>query len=134
MKAYFLSVLLAFLKPISPRASQEYGTHRGKSGALNFSHIMPRWNKGPLMFVYGIIYNGPNSEFYHIIERNTVSHHYPTRQVGELRLPRFDKTKCRHSMEYAGIRFWNLIPEVIRNAPNPNNFKRIYRNYLLNTQ
>ena len=85
-------------------------------------------------FVYGIIYNGPNSEFYHIIERNTVSHHYPTRQVGELRLPRFDKTKCRHSMEYAGIRFWNLIPEVIRNAPNPNNFKRIYRNYLLNTQ
>ena len=84
-------------------------------------------------FMFNIFANGPNSEFYYIFDQNTPNHQYSTRHNGQLRLPRFDKTKCRHSMEYAGIRFWNQIPDEIKLANSPSNFKFMYKNFLLNS-
>ena len=84
--------------------------------------------------MYSKISKWPTSDFHHIIAKNTVHHNHNTRRVGELRLPRFDRTKCRHSVEYAGVRYWIEVPDSIRNAPSLQCFKTQYRKFLMEAQ
>ena len=82
-------------------------------------------------FAFKTVIEGPQSEFYYIIERNTINHRYNTRLIGALRLPRVDKTKCRSSMEYVLIKIWNAIPDQIRDCESVSIFKAHYKNHLL---
>ena len=83
-------------------------------------------------FMSNIIHcDNPNSEFSFILNQSTPLHNYPTRNVINLRPPRVDRTKCRHSMEYSGIIVWNQIPEVIRNVETTSIFKNQLKKYLL---
>ena len=82
-------------------------------------------------FMSNIIFNSPNSEFNYIVSQSIPSHNYPTRNIDNLRPPRTDSTKCRHSMEYIGIIIWNQIPDVIKYAETPSSFKSKLKKHLL---
>ena len=82
-------------------------------------------------FAFKTVIEGPLSEFYYIIETNTINHRYNTRLIGTLRLPRIDKTKCRSSMEYVLVKVWNTIPAQIRDCETVSGFKSQYKNHLL---
>ena len=84
-------------------------------------------------FISNIFHNNNlNPEFNFILNQSIPSHNYPTRNMFNLRPPRVDRTKCRHSMEYAGIIVWNQIPEDIRNVESTSIFKNQFKKYLLN--
>ena len=83
-------------------------------------------------FMSNIIHNdNQNSEFSFIVNQSIPPHNYPTRNLINLRPPRVDRTKCRHSMEYAGVIVWNEIPEVIKNIETTSIFKNQFKKYLL---
>ena len=84
-------------------------------------------------FAFKTVIDEQQSEFYYIIERNTINHRYNTRRVGTLQLPRIDKTKCRNSMDYVFVRVWNTIPDQIKDSTTVSSFKSQYKNYLLST-
>ena len=61
-------------------------------------------------------------------------HTHETRAVvnQELNLPYYNRTKCKNSFIYRGIKFWNNTPLEIRNIPyNLNAFKRLLKRFLL---
>ena len=82
-------------------------------------------------FAFKTIIEGQGSEFYYIVEQNTINHRYNSRLIGSLQLPRIDKTKCRNSMDYMFVRVWNNIPERIRDCTSLSNFKTQFKNHLL---
>ena len=83
-------------------------------------------------FISNIVHNNNSiSEFNFIVNQSIPSHNYPTRNIINLRPPRVDRTKCRHSMEYAGIIVWNQIPEVLKNVETTSVFKNQFKKYLL---
>ena len=84
------------------------------------------------LFMCNIIFNNL-PEFSYIVSQSISTHNYATRNVGALRAPRMDQTKCRHSMEYVGIIIWNLIPDDIKFAPSVSIFKNSFKKYLLST-
>ena len=82
-------------------------------------------------FAFKTVIDGQQSEFYYIIERNTINHRYNSRLIGTLQLPRIDKTKCRNAMDYAFVRIWNTIPERIKGSNTVSSFKAQYKSHLL---
>ena len=82
-------------------------------------------------FAFKTVIEGQNSEFYYIVEDNTIRHRYNSRLIGTLRLPRVDKEKCRNSMEYKFVETWNNIPEQIRNSESTSSFKANFKRFLL---
>ena len=84
------------------------------------------------LFMCNIIFNDPTSEFSYIVRQSLPNHNYGTRNIGALRLPRIDRTRCRHSMEYVGVHVWNQIPDEIKLVPTASIFKNRLKHHLLN--
>ena len=84
--------------------------------ALNALPIKQMYEYQVSQFAFKTILEGQQSEFYHIVDRNTVNHRYNSRLIGTLQLPRINKSKCRNSMEYVFVEVWNTVPERIRDC------------------
>ena len=117
---------IRLIRDLGPRANTEH--HFSALQTLPIDQIY-MFQVG--QFAFKTVIEGPLSEFYYIIETNTINHRYNTRLIGTLRLPRIDKTKCRSSMEYVLVKVWNTIPAQIRDCETVSGFKSQYKNHLL---
>ena len=82
-------------------------------------------------FAFKTVIEGQNSEFYYIVENNTIRHRYNSRLIGTLQRPRIDKAKCRNSMDFKFVEIWNKVPEEIRDSESLPSFKTKFKRHLL---
>ena len=84
-------------------------------------------------FMSKLVHNNNSiPELDYILTQSTPTHNYSTRNIVNLRPPRVDRTKCRHSIEYAGVVIWNQLPGTLRTIESISNFKLQLKKYLLN--
>ena len=99
---------------------------------LNILSVANMYKHQVGQFMSKIVHNNSIPEFDYILSQSILTHNYSTRNIANLRHPRVDRTKCRHSMEYAGVVIWNQLPEELRNIESLSIFKRQLKRHLLN--
>ena len=63
---------------------------------------------------------------------SSANHGYQTRNSHLLTVPRIHKTKCKSSVDYAGVLLWNNLPETIQICPSIMSFRSKFKQYMFN--
>ena len=63
---------------------------------------------------------------------SSANHGYQTRNSHLLTVPRIHKTKCKSSVDYAGVLLWNNLPEIIQICPSIMSFRSKFKQYMFN--
>ena len=85
-----------------------------------------------LQLVYKAVKFGSDSNVLSGIARHEDLHSYDTRHSNDLLLPLYHLSNSQRSISYQGPKFWNEIPDQIKNSNSLSLFKRKLRVFILN--
>ena len=81
--------------------------------------------------IFKALHSNSGSPIYVQITNGIHSHSYETRNRDNLSFPTYNLSKSMSSFLSRGISEWNTVPENIKSVNNVLNFRKIFREYLL---
>ena len=83
------------------------------------------------VFMYSYHSNLLPLSFKNLFTFNYAIHNHKTRMSKSLHLPLFKYNFSRTTVKFTGAKNWNEMPNKIKNSKTLNQFRRIYKDYLL---